>query len=242
MNTQYILVIGAGGGIGAAVVARFAEQYPNGTVYAVSRSAIQFTFNNVQSHQIQTDDDNAISHWLTSLNGIKFSYVVGAMGVLHGEHKGVQLAPEKKLEDLNQQQLLTYFTVNSVVPSLWTKHLVRYVHKSHSAICFISARVGSIEDNKMGGWYGYRASKAALNMLIKSADIEYRRRTKRTAFVSYHPGTVDTGLSKPFQANVKTNKLFTPAFTAERLVSLVTSVDVTQGPYYLDWDNKSVPW
>jgi NAD(P)-dependent dehydrogenase (short-subunit alcohol dehydrogenase family) len=94
----------------------------------------------------------------------------------------------------------------------------------------------------MGGWYGYRASKSALNMVIKSASIEYRRRTKHTALASYHPGTVDTGLSKPFQGNVKSNKLFEPAFTAERLVNILANVDVNDGPYYLDWDNKPITW
>ena len=164
------------------------------------------------------------------------------MGVLHGDHDGVMLSPEKKLEDLSQTQLLTYFRINSVVPALWLKHLVNHVDKSSSVVCFVSARVGSISDNRMGGWYGYRASKSALNMLIKTASIEYRRRTKHTALVSYHPGTVDTDLSKPFQGNVKQNKLFEPEFTAKQLVNILADVDVDQGPYYLDWDNKPIRW
>ena len=242
MTQGVILVVGAGGGIGRAVVEMFAQKYPDNKVYAVSRSKQSFTMSNVETHCVQTDDEGAIADWLSTLEQTKFKFVVGAMGVLHGEHNGVTLKPEKKLEDINETQLLTYFKVNSVVPSLWLKHLVNYVDKSASVICFISARVGSISDNRMGGWYGYRASKSALNMVIKSASIEYRRRTKHTALASYHPGTVDTGLSKPFQGNVKSNKLFEPAFTAERLVNILANVDVNDGPYYLDWDNKPITW
>jgi NAD(P)-dependent dehydrogenase (short-subunit alcohol dehydrogenase family) len=241
MSETNILVIGANGGIGAAVVEQFAQRFPHAHIHAVSRKTTQFSADNIRSHTLQTDSDDDIKQWLKDTK-ITFKYAVGAMGVLHSDDEAQALSPEKKLEDINEQQLLRYFKVNSIVPSLWIKHLVRYMDKSGSAICFVSARVGSIEDNKIGGWYGYRASKAALNMLIKTADVEYRRRTKNTAFVSYHPGTVDTGLSKPFQSNVKSNKLFTPDFTAERLVTILAETDVTAGPYFLDWDSKKVPW
>lgn len=243
MSTTHILVIGASGGIGRAVVKQFASQFPSAVVHAVSRSKTDFSnVQNVTPYQIATDDETEVANWCASLGDVKFSYVVGAMGVLHGDHKGVELSPEKKLEDLNLPQLSTYFQINSIVPALWLKHLVKRVDKTASVICFISARVGSITDNKMGGWYGYRASKSALNMLMKTANIEYRRRTKHTALVSYHPGTVDTGLSKPFQSNVKENKLFEPAFTAERLINILATLNVDDGPYYLDWDNKTIPW
>lgn len=241
MSKIHILVIGANGGIGTAVVEQFAQRFPEAEIHAVSRKETQFKGDNVRSHIVQTDNDEAIKEWLKQ-SKFTFKYAVGAMGVLHSDNNAMSLSPEKKLEDINEQQLLRYFNVNSVIPSLWVKHLVRFMDKSGSAVCFISARVGSIEDNKIGGWYGYRASKAALNMLLKTADVEYRRRTKNTAFISYHPGTVDTGLSKPFQSNVKSDKLFTPEFTAERLVNIVTDVDVTAGPFFLDWDNKKVPW
>jgi len=240
MSADNILIIGAGGGIGQAVVSEFAASFPDAQIHAVSRSDISFTQANVSSIKLQTDDEESVAQWCTEHQGLSFRFVVGCMGVLHSKTQG--LSPEKRLEDLSAKSLSNYFSTNTIVPAIWLKHLVKCVSKQASTICFLSARVGSISDNGLGGWYGYRASKAALNMLLKTASIEYRRRTKHTAFVCYHPGTVDTALSKPFQANVKPEKLYTADFTAARLVGILRSVDVDGGPYYLDWDGKPIQW
>ena len=114
--------------------------------------------------------------------------------------------------------------------------------KNHSTVVCLSARVGSISDNGFGGWYGYRASKAALNMLVKTASIEYKRRVKNAMLVCYHPGTVDTGLSKPFQKNVAAKKLFTPEFTADQLFTHVSKLDRDQICHFIDWDCEVVTW
>jgi NAD(P)-dependent dehydrogenase (short-subunit alcohol dehydrogenase family) len=109
-------------------------------------------------------------------------------------------------------------------------------------LVFFSARVGSINDNLLGGWYGYRASKAALNMLLKSAQVECQRRAKNISLVSYHPGTVDTELSRPFQANVPKDKLFSSEFTVSQLLQFVTNLLAEDGPHYIDWQGKTIPW
>ncbi|MGB7084044.1 MAG: SDR family NAD(P)-dependent oxidoreductase, partial [Phormidesmis sp.] len=131
--------------------------------------------------------------------------VINCVGLLHDN----QQQPEKALRQLNADHLLNYFQVNSIGPVLLAKHLMPLLkHKSPSLFATISAKVGSIGDNRLGGWYGYRASKAALNMFLKTAAIEYRRRSPHTILVMLHPGTTDTQLSKPFQRGVPPEKLF----------------------------------
>ena len=116
------------------------------------------------------------------------------------------------------------------------------VKASQSKIILLSARVGSITDNKLGGWYGYRASKSALNMLVKTAQVEFSRRIKKCTLVLYHPGTVDTKLSKPFQGNVPPGKLFSPEFTAMQMLQCVESLQSEQAPHYIDWKGDNIPW
>ncbi len=114
--------------------------------------------------------------------------------------------------------------------------------ESRSVFAALSARVGSIGDNRLGGWYGYRASKAALNMLVKTAAIEYRRRAPNIRFMVFHPGTTDTPLSKPFQQNVLPGRLFEPGFVASRLLELMDNEPASETPVFLDWSGKPIPW
>ena len=166
--------------------------------------------------------------------------VVITTGFLHNEEKEVH--PEKRLEDISEQALSAYFSTNSITPALWLKHLVNIVSKEGATLVCLSARVGSITDNGLGGWYGYRASKAALNMFVKTASVEYKRRAKDVMLVCYHPGTVDTGLSKPFQKNVAAKKLFTPEFTAKQLITHVSKLDRDQACHFIDWNGEVVTW
>ncbi|MED5234325.1 MAG: SDR family NAD(P)-dependent oxidoreductase, partial [Pseudomonadota bacterium] len=150
--------------------------------------------------------------------------------------------PEKRLEDVSEQALAAYFSTNSIIPAMWLKHLVNIMSKEGSTLVCLSARVGSIADNGLGGWYGYRASKAALNMLVKTASVEYKRRLKDVMLVCYHPGTVDTGLSKPFQKNVAAKKLFTPEFTAKQLIHHLSALNRDQACHFIDWNGEVVTW
>ena len=109
-------------------------------------------------------------------------------------------------------------------------------------VAALSARVGSIGDNRLGGWYAYRSSKSALNMMLRSLAIEYARRVKNVKLISFHPGTTDTALSKPFQASVPEGKLFTPQFVARQLCAIMESAEINGELSYLDWDNKVIPW
>ena len=114
--------------------------------------------------------------------------------------------------------------------------------KQSCVVTTFSARIGSIEDNRLGGWYSYRASKAALNMLLKTAAIEYQRVAKGVRFLVFHPGTTDTPLSKPFQKFVSKDKLFTPEFVADQLLTIVEQQASESNIQFLDWDGKAIPW
>ena len=237
-----VLIVGASGGIASALI----EQYRSAgaKVFAVSRAAVTESNNleNISYHQISEQDDKHINGFVKQLaeQNVVLNTVVITTGFLHKESEGVH--PEKRLEDVSEQALAAYFATNSIIPSIWLKNLVNVMSKEGSTLVCLSARVGSISDNGLGGWYGYRASKAALNMFVKTASVEYKRRLKDVMLVCYHPGTVDTGLSKPFQKNVAAKKLFTPEFTAKQLVHHLSVLDRDQACHFIDWNGEVVTW
>jgi NAD(P)-dependent dehydrogenase (short-subunit alcohol dehydrogenase family) len=167
--------------------------------------------------------------------------------IFNGQLHNAQNMPEKRLEDINSNYFNQILNSNALTPILCLQSLLPLLnHKTKCTITALSARVGSIEDNKLGGWYTYRASKTALNMLFQTAAIELYRRAKNTKLILFHPGTTDTELSKPFQRNVPQGKLFTPAFTAEQLFKLTNnsnpSLELNGEAAYLDWNGKHIPW
>jgi NAD(P)-dependent dehydrogenase (short-subunit alcohol dehydrogenase family) len=240
------LVIGSSGGIGASLVQELSLSGRFSQVFAVSRNLPEEPVKGVNYQIIDSQHESKISEYCQKLSHPEeqFSLIICCIGSLSEKLvNGQSISPEKRLEDINPTQLQYYFQTNTVMPALWLKHVEPLLQGSISAnLVFLSARVGSITDNLLGGWYGYRASKAALNMLLKTAQIEFQRRAKNVCIVSYHPGTVDTKLSKPFQSNVKPEKLFTAAFTAKQLLSQLDNCSAVKGPYFIDWDGKTIPW
>lgn len=236
-----ILVIGANGGIGRAVVDQ--ALLMDETVYAVSRTAI--TRQHPKLHSFCGGDDeqsiNAVIAELSPHRG-SFTRVVITLGVLH-QQSDPSVYPEKRLEDINTEQWQHSFFVNTLLPSLWVAKLLPLVKAAvPCVIAVLSARVGSIADNRLGGWYSYRSSKAALNMALKTAAIEYQRRAPNVKLVAFHPGTTDTPLSEPFQANVAAQKLFTPAFVAQQLFGIIETLQPDGELSYLDWQGDVVAW
>ena len=188
--------------------------------------------------------ESAISDAAQQLKAISlrlgtFTQVFICMGILHDD----ETFPEKKLEEFNALSFSKLMHANAMAPILWIKELVTLLpSKVHCKITVFSARVGSISDNKLGGWYSYRASKSALNMLLKTAAIELARRAKNIKLIAFHPGTTDTPLSKPFQKNVSPNKLFTPEFVAKQLLTIVEKTEIDGLLSYLDWQGKTIEW
>lgn len=241
MNER-ILIIGAGGGIASALLALATNDTRTQQLQVISRRPPKVApTQNVDWHVVDSQNETAISSFCDQCvkDNITFTRIICCVGILHTD----DVQPEKRLEQISKQQLETYMLVNFITPSLWVKHAVKLLApKCLTSFTVLSARVGSISDNQLGGWYGYRASKAALNMMLKTAQVEYRRRLPESVLVAYHPGTVDTQLSKPFQANVKPEKLFTPEFTAQALWSELDTLSVEKAPYYIDWQGKTISW
>lgn len=165
--------------------------------------------------------------------------VVYCVGILHSE----DVQPEKSVRQLTSDQLVRSFQVNAVGAALLTKHLLPLLkHDRPSAFGAISAKVGSIGDNHLGGWYSYRASKAALNMLIKTAALEYARKSPNTVFALLHPGTTDTRLSQPFQRGVPPEKLFPVSRTVDQLMAVIEGLEPTDSGTFFSWDGSRLPW
>jgi len=237
------LVLGASGGLAQALIAGFLADQNIETVIAVSSKPAP---DSVQAESgllwIQTEyAEPAMAEVVEQLKD--YSGSISRVCICHGLLHTDSLWPEKRLEDIKPEALHEIFQANAVVPALWLKLLHRVLKaKQPTIVAALSARVGSISDNRLGGWYAYRSSKSALNMLLKNIAIEYARRVKNVKLISFHPGTTDTDLSKPFQAAVPEGKLFTPEFVAERLIGIMDNAVVDGQLSYLDWDNKTIPY
>lgn len=164
--------------------------------------------------------------------------VISALGILHQD--GAKA--EKGLSQLTLASLQASFATNTFAPILLLKHLLPLLRRQPATFAALSARVGSIGDNRLGGWYSYRASKAALNQLLHTASIELKRLNPASTVLALHPGTTDTDLSKPFQAKVPKGQLFEPAFSADRLIELVGAHGPDDSGTFWAWDNKPIAW
>ena len=216
-NGLRAVVIGASGGIGRAFTGILAGHPKVASVLACSRTGAAPEHDRVRPCRLDLENEESIAA-AAEVAGRDLDLVIVAAGVLHGEG----FSPEKTWRALEPDALATVFRINAIGPALAAKQfLPRLTRRRKGVFAALSARVGSIEDNQLGGWYSYRASKAALNMLLKSFAIELARTHRQAVCVGLHPGTVDTGLSKPFQSNVPVAKLFTPTYAASRMLDVL---------------------
>lgn len=168
-----------------------------------------------------------------------FHTIICCIGVLHND----VVAPEKRLSQIESYALAEYFRINTILPALCLKAFAPLLSKHEpSRFTFLSAMVGSIEDNALGGWYGYRSSKAALNMIVKTASVELARTHKKTSIAVIHPGTTQGPLSKPFSSGVNRDNYYTPEQSAKRILEITESLQpVNTGSFY-NWDGSKLPW
>ncbi|MFP5427752.1 MAG: SDR family NAD(P)-dependent oxidoreductase [Gammaproteobacteria bacterium] len=244
-----VLVCGASRGIGLALCANLLARDDIGLVFAVSRRAtrspeLETLFKDHQRRLIRIDCDACDEHALQALAAHVRTYcdqlnlVCCTLGVL-------QEAParaEKALTQLDMAGLLGSFTTNCFAPILLLKHLLALLRRQPMTFVALSARVGSISDNQLGGWYSYRASKAALNQLMRTASIELKRLNPASTILVVHPGTTDTQLSRPFQSNVAPGRLFSPAFASTCILTLVSRHGPTQSGTFWAWDGTPIAW
>ena len=213
--------MGASGGIGKAFCLQVAKQFPQVQLIRMVRSLNRLESLDVATQDIAFDlsDEESIEVAVETLpNKSQIDWVFIATGWLHSEaHQ-----PEKTFRSLNSDQLSTSFQINAFGPTLLIKNLLARLDGRHpTAMGVLTARVGSISDNRLGGWYSYRSSKAALNMLLKNFAIECNRMKRQVVIVGLQPGTTDTDLSAPFQRGVSANDLQTPEYTASQLLKVM---------------------
>lgn len=234
-----VAVIGASGGIGSALVDRLRNDPRAGTVYALSRSPAAVAADTVYPGRVDILDETSVCDAAQRIaNDGDLDLVFVATGVLH---RGEGLQPEKRLRDIDSGAMADVMRINAIGPALVAKHFLPLLRRQgKSVFAAVSARVGSIADNRLGGWASYRASKAALNMLIRTFSIEHARTHPESICVAVHPGTVDTDLSRPFQSRVAEDKLFTPAFSAGKLLSVLDGLGPEDSGGFFAWDGSRI--
>ncbi|WP_426258887.1 SDR family NAD(P)-dependent oxidoreductase [Sphingomonas sp. DC1600-2] len=231
--TGAAVIIGASGGIGAALEAALIEEATFEKVYGFARSR------SGAQHLDLLDETSIAAAAAHVAAGTAPTLVIVATGLLHAGERG----PEKAMRELDPAWLAETYAINAIGPAMVAKHFLPIMPRTGRAVfAALSARVGSISDNKLGGWHGYRASKAALNMLMRGIAIEEKRRNDRTIVVTLHPGTVDTALSKPFQGNVQAGRLFTPDRAALQLLDTIEELKAPDSGKLFDFEGKEVPF
>ncbi|WP_304177840.1 SDR family NAD(P)-dependent oxidoreductase [Phenylobacterium aquaticum] len=236
-RTGTAVVIGATGGLGAALLARLRAEGRYEAVLGLSRRPPP---DDPLALALDLEDEASIEAAAAMLDAhAPLRLVIIATGLLHGQG----LAPEKSYRALDADTLARVFRINTIGPALIAKHLLpRMAREGASVFAALSARVGSISDNRLGGWHAYRASKAALNMVIRTLAIEQARSRPQSICVALHPGTVDTALSDPFQKGVPAERLFTPDQSAERLLAVIAGLGPADTGGFFAWDGAAIPF
>jgi len=246
-----VLVQGASRGIGLEFVRQLAADPSVGCLFAAHRpgrcsaalARLASEQPKVRLLELDVTDESSIASASERVgqSNITLDLLVNCSGLLHDADR--ELAPEKRLAEVGSESLLRSFAVNAIGPLLVAKHFEGLFNRAGKAVfASISARVGSIGDNRLGGWYAYRGSKAALNMFTRTLAIEWARSRKNLICVSLHPGTTDTDLSRPYQANVPPGKLFSPERTVGQLLAVLDSVTADSTGRFLAWDGSEIPW
>lgn len=221
------LVIGSSGTIGTAFV-ELLQDNPNclGVVGVHRQSEPAINYLDAQSIEACA---NAL------LNEGPFQLIINTIGILHTD----QWMPEKRLDDLNAEQLIELMQINAIGPALTIRYFSNLLDPNGSIMVSLSAKVGSIEDNRLGGWYSYRSSKAALNMLIKTAAIEFARTKPNTALIALHPGTVNSRLSKPFRGQ----QIGRPALDAAAdMLHVIENLEPKDSGSFFSYSGETLPW
>lgn len=243
-----VLVVGASRGLGLAFVGSLLRCPDVGRVWAACRTpgslALPADAPTAQLQRLRLDvtDEDSIAAAAAALekDSVSLRLILNVAGVLHTP-EGMQ--PERRLADVQTEHMLWSYRVNALGPLLVAKHFSQLLPRSDPAVfASLSARVGSIGDNRLGGWYAYRAAKAAQNMVTRNLSIELPRRHRGLLCVGLHPGTVDTDLSSPFQANVPAGKLFSRERAVRQLLGIINGLGPEDQGSCIAWDGQRIPW
>ena len=234
-----VAIIGSSGAIGNAVSNNLLNDDSVEIIYKFSRSKSISENSKVKNIFLDIEDEESVKSSVEQIpSNIKFDLVFVATGILHNDK---EIFPEKSIKDINIEKLKKVILVNTIGPTLVGKYFIPFLKKNEQSVfAFLSARVGSISDNKLGGWYSYRASKTALNQIIKNFSIEVNRTNKNAIFVGLQPGTVKSFLSKPFERNVKADNLFTPEYSAEKMLQVINELTPNDSGKVFAWNGEEI--
>ena len=231
---QKIAIFGANGSIGQALCAHYQKQ---SDVYAFTRNDFDIDESGLVKILLDDFNEDSVFQAANKFDNDFFDKIIVSIGILHNE----DFMPEKRIEEISSDQFLETIRINTLIPTLIAKSFYKKLKKNDkSTLAFLSARIGSITDNRSGGWYSYRASKAALNMVIKNLSIELRRYNKESVVIGLHPGTVDSRLSQPFQKNLEDSKIFSADFSVLKLSSVIDSLDIDDSGKCIAWDGEDI--
>ena len=232
MTNLNVAIFGCSGAIGKALCIEYINKPNIDNVIAYSRSGEEFENNLIKSVKVDYCNEQSLAEAASSLQ-IKLDIIIVAIGALDN--------PEKSVKDLSAQKFLDMFNANTIPTALIAKYFLPCLYRDRiTKFASISARVGSIQDNELGGWYSYRASKSALNMILKGLSIEQQRSNHDSIIFGLHPGTVDSKLSRPFQK--KNKEYFSPEFSAQKLVNVINTKTVDDNGKIFAWDNTIIPY
>ena len=240
-------VAGASRGIGAELARTLAAR--GATVFCAARNPSAPAIETLQAEHgerirplaIDFEEPRSVAAAATAVAACtgRLDWIVNTVGLLHDG----ALQPERKLADIDAGNVMRHFAVNSVGPLLLARELAHLLPRSEPCVfASLSARVGSIGDNRLGGWYGYRGSKAAQNMFLRTLAIELARRYRRIRCVALHPGTVATDLSAPFRGGVKAERLFDVQTAVGHLMNVLEQLDDDDNGKFFAWDGQEIPW
>ena len=232
MTNLNVAIFGCSGAIGKALCIEYINKPNIDNIIAYSRSGEEFENNLIKSIKVDYCNEQSLAEAASSLQ-IKLDIIIVAIGALDN--------PEKSIRDLSTEKFLDMFNANTIPTALIAKYFLPCLYRNRiTKFASISARVGSIQDNELGGWYSYRASKSALNMILKGLSIEQQRSNHDSIIFGLHPGTVDSKLSRPFQK--KNKDYFSPEFSAKKLVNVIDTKTVDDNGKIFAWDNTIIPY
>ena len=232
-----VAVIGSSGAIGRAFLDAYIQDKNISNIYSISRTKVNSKDERIIHINIDVTDEVSVKAAASKIEENRLDRLIVATGILHTKSFG----PEKSIKDIKIENFVKIFLVNIFGPALIGKHFLPLMTKDQkSIVAFLSARVGSISDNKLGGWYAYRASKSALNQIIKNFSIEAKRTNSSGIIIGLQPGTVKSKLSEPFQKNVKKGKLFLPEDSVDSLVKVIENVMQNDSGKIFDWEGEEI--
>jgi NAD(P)-dependent dehydrogenase (short-subunit alcohol dehydrogenase family) len=235
--SKNIAIIGSSGAIGNAFVEHYIKDSSVENIFTFSRNATDHVSEKVTSFEIDVESQDSIEKAAGQVKDHIIDRIIIASGILHTENFG----PEKSIKDLNYETFAKVYSINTIGPALIGRYFIPLMNKNEKCvIAFLSARVGSISDNSLGGWYSYRSSKTALNQIVKNFSIELKRTNKNAIALALQPGTVESKFSEPFKKNVSKDKLFTPDYSVELLSQVIEGSSANESGCLLSYDGEII--